>query len=359
MMFGSVVKTYRVIRHSCIKIVPRQPFSAKSNNNPSHSSAIKHVEEANNKSESVTAASTIKDTALSKINNLASQATQLAKSKATNAVTHASNTIRTSLHNTKVNAKIKTEQYAWEAHRSLNKARTEMETKIKNKANQTKEQIQQSVKEELSKRMPQFIGGGNSVQASQTKSSATAAQTEPATALKNSIPNDKIKQSSMMPSSISSLLPSKENILSSATTAALSNAATETLNRTTSNLSTQFTSTIHKAFKWLWWWGLAAVGVYGISTTLTKEGVALLKDVVVGGTASTSSDEKKSSSLSSTSSSVPKDDKVMQAAAVVVESDYVNDGFEVVAENSSSKQQDPPNQERWSSWLSSWRKGSK
>ena len=358
MMFGSVVKTSRVIRHSCIKIAPRQPFSAKSNNSSSHSSAIKHVEEANNKSESVTAASTIKDTALSKINNLASQATQLAKSKATNAVTHASNTIRTSLHNTKVNAKIKTEQYAWEAHRSLNKARTEMGTKIKNKANQTREQIQQSVKEELSKRMPQFGGSksSNSVQA-QTKSSATAAQTEP-TILKNSIPSDKPKQSSM-PSSISSLLPSKETILSSATTTALSNAATETLNRTTSNLSTQFTSTIHKAFKWLWWWGLAAVGVYGISTTLTKEGVALLKDVVVGGTASTSSDEKKSPSLSSTSSSVSKDDEVIQAAAVVVESDYVNDGFEVASENSGNKQQDPPNQERWSSWLSSWRKGSK
>ena len=101
------------------------------------------------------------------------------------------------------------------------------------------------------------------------------------------------------------------------------------------------------------------MGVYGISTTLTKEGVALLKDVVVGGTATTSSDEKKSSSLSSTLRSVSKDDEVVQAAAVVVESDYVNDGFEVISENSSNKQQDPPNQERWSSWLSSWRKGSK
>ena len=349
MMFGggsATAKTSRVIRHSCIKIVPRrQPFSTKSNNSSSHSSAIQQVEAANKKSDSLTVASAIKDTALSKINNIASQATQLAKSKATNAVTHASNTIRTSLHNTKVNAKIKTEQYAWEAHRSLNKARTEMETKIKNKANQTREQIQHSVKEELSKRMPQFIGGGsknsNSVQA-QTKSSATAAQIEP-TILKNSIPSDKTKQSSI-PSSISSLLPSKETILSSATTTALSNTATETLNRTTSNLSTQFTSTIHKAFKWLWWWGLAAVGVYGISTTLTKEGVALLKDVVVGGT--TSSGEKKSSSLLSTLSSVSKDDEV-------------NDGFEVVSESSSNKQQDPPNQERWSSWLSSWRKGSK
>lgn len=102
------------------------------------------------------------------------------------------------------------------------------------------------------------------------------------------------------------------------------------------------------------------MGVYGISTTLTKEGVALLKDVVVGGgTASTSSDEKKSSSLSLALRSVPKDDEVIQAAAVVVESDYVNDGFELVSENSSNKQQDPPNQKRWSSWLSSWRKGSK
>lgn len=32
------------------------------------------------------------------------------------------------------------------------------------------------------------------------------------------------------------------------------------------------------AIRWLWWWGLAAVGVYGISTTATKEGMRMLKE---------------------------------------------------------------------------------
>mmetsp|Transcript_6720 Transcript_6720/g.16547 ORF Transcript_6720/g.16547 Transcript_6720/m.16547 type:complete len:314 (-) Transcript_6720:357-1298(-) len=38
--------------------------------------------------------------------------------------------------------------------------------------------------------------------------------------------------------------------------------------------------TVGKATRWFWWWGLAAVGVYGMSTTLTKEGMQMIKEVV-------------------------------------------------------------------------------
>ena len=33
------------------------------------------------------------------------------------------------------------------------------------------------------------------------------------------------------------------------------------------------------AIRWLWWWGLAAVGVYGICTTATKEGMRMLGEM--------------------------------------------------------------------------------
>jgi hypothetical protein len=49
-----------------------------------------------------------------------------------------------------------------------------------------------------------------------------------------------------------------------------------------------------KTMRWLWWWGLAAVGIYGISTTLTKEGIHMLKEFIT-----TSSNEKLTTSSSS------------------------------------------------------------
>lgn len=67
----------------------------------------------------------------------------------------------------------------------------------------------------------------------------------------------------------------------------VANFATRVLSETTAQAASNMTSTVKegasKATRWLWWWGLAAVGVYGMSTTLTKEGVQLLKDLVGGG----------------------------------------------------------------------------
>eukprot|EP00984_Skeletonema_dohrnii_P007597 scaffold2773_cov119-Skeletonema_dohrnii-CCMP3373.AAC.11 len=377
-----------IIRRSCQIIVdrppPRRQFSNKSS---SHSSAIEQVEAANTKKSSSSESSSstaiaAKDALVSKLTNFTTQATQLAKTKANDAVSNAS----ASFHNTKVNAKVKSEQYAWEAHRSINKATKEMETKIKSKAMDTKDKMKQSVeeatlstkeriKDEVSKRMEHFklpstlFGGGsngNSATASSsgggaqavTKSASTSSQQAvESTTLKDAIPtntnNNKIPSSQSKLSKLSSLLPNKETLLSSATSSLL----TKTVSNTTSNLSTQLQATIHKTFKWLWWWGLAAVGVYGISTTLTKEGVKAIKDLVGG---VSGDDDKSSSSLTSSTVSKGSSGITQDAnAAVVVESDYVNGGFEVIEGDNTSKSNDDDKRTNggYLSWLSSWRRG--
>eukprot|EP00986_Skeletonema_menzelii_P009971 scaffold4675_cov126-Skeletonema_menzelii.AAC.2 len=272
-----------------------------------------------------------------------------------------------------------------------------METKIKSKAMDAKDEMKHKVmetkytmkqsvqdatlstkeriKDEFSKRMDHFkipktfFGGSsnsNSNSASASSSSGGVAQTVlksestqkavESTTLKEGTPatngNNEIPSSQSKVSMLSSLLPNKERIFSSATTSLL----TKTVSDTTSNLSTQLQNTVHKTFKWLWWWGLAAVGVYGISTTLTKEGVKALKDLV--GNAATISDDKSSSSLTSSgvskgSSGTIEDSK----SAVVVENDYVNGGFEVIAaDNASKSDTDKSANGGWfSSWGRSWR----
>jgi len=378
-----------IIHRSCRIIVDRPPRRRQfSNKSSSHSSAIEQVEAANTKKSSSSDSSSstavaAKDALVSKLTNFTTQATQLAKTKANDAVTNASDSIRASLHNTKVNAKVKSEQYAWEAHRSINKVTKEMETKIKSKAMDTKDKMKQSVeeatlstkeriKDEVSKRMEHFklpstlFGGGSKGNFASPSSGGGVAQSASTTSqqavesitLKESIPTNtttnKIPSSQSKLSKLSSLLPNKETILSSATSSLL----TKTVSNTTSNLSTQLQATIHKTFKWLWWWGLAAVGVYGMSTTLTKEGVKAIKDLVGGGV--DGGDDKSSSSLTSSSVSKGSSGTTQDAnAAVVVESDYVNGGFEVIEGNNTSKSNDDDKRANggYLSWLSSWRRG--
>jgi len=382
-----------IIHRSCRIIVDRPPRRRQfSNKSSSHSSAIEQVEAANTKKSSSSDSSSstavaAKDALVSKLTNFTTQATQLAKTKANDAVTNASDSIRASLHNTKVNAKVKSEQYAWEAHRSINKVTKEMETKIKSKAMDTKDKMKQSVeeatlstkeriKDEVSKRMEHFklpstlfgggskgnfaspSSGGGGAQTLTKSASTTSQQAVESRTLKESIPtnttNNKIPSSQSKLSKLSSLLPNKETILSSATSSLL----TKTVSNTTSNLSNQLQATIHKTFKWLWWWGLAAVGVYGMSTTLTKEGVKAIKDLVGGGV--DGGDDKSSSSLTSSSVSKGSNGATQDAsAAVVVETDYVNGGFEVIEGNNTSKSNDDDKRANggYLSWLSSWRRG--
>eukprot|EP00573_Skeletonema_grethae_P003719 CAMPEP_0201695236 /NCGR_PEP_ID=MMETSP0578-20130828/7261_1 /ASSEMBLY_ACC=CAM_ASM_000663 /TAXON_ID=267565 /ORGANISM="Skeletonema grethea, Strain CCMP 1804" /LENGTH=408 /DNA_ID=CAMNT_0048181053 /DNA_START=170 /DNA_END=1396 /DNA_ORIENTATION=- len=392
-----------IIRRVCRQTQRRQLSNEKSS---SQSSAMEQVDTANktksspSESSSSTTAAAAKDMLVSKLTNFTTQATQLAKAKANSAVTNASDSIRASLHNTTVTAKAKSEQYAWEAHRSINKVTKEMEMKIKskamdtkdmmtNKAMDTKDKMTQSlqdatlstkerIKDQFSKKLDEFkipktfFGGGsnrisssNGVGGAQTipKSVSAPSTSQPAvesTTLKEAIPtinntNKNIPSSQSKLSKLSSLLPNKETIISSATTSVLTN----TVSDTTSNLSTQLQATVHKTFKWLWWWGLAAVGVYGISTTLTQEGVKALKDLVGG---SGSGEDKKSSS-SLTLSGVTKGSSsgaiIEDGNSVVVESDYVNGGFEVIPEDNPSNSDDDKraNGGYFLSWLSSWRRG--
>ena len=96
------------------------------------------------------------------------------------------------------------------------------------------------------------------------------------------------------------------------------------------------------------------MGVYGVSTTLTKEGVKALKVLV--GSASTRSDGKESSSsLISSGESNERSEAIEDAnAAVIVESDYVNDGFEVMTAEETGKSDTDKSAN--GGWFSSWRR---
>ena len=138
---GSGRASKTIIRCSYRIIVDRPPQGRQySTKKSSLHSSHEQVETANKKISPISSESSsssavaAKDILVSKLTDFTTQATQLAKSKANDAVTNASDSIRASLHNTTVNAKIKSEQYAWEAHRSINKVTKEVETKIKGKA---------------------------------------------------------------------------------------------------------------------------------------------------------------------------------------------------------------------------------
>jgi hypothetical protein len=90
----------------------------------------------------------------------------------------------------------------------------------------------------------------------------------------------------------------KESITQSTSRAtdAAAKVLTETTTQVASNVTTQVQEGVHKASRWLWWWGLAAVGVYGMSTTLTKEGVATLKEMITSSPASRKEDRDDGSS---------------------------------------------------------------
>ena len=168
----------------------------------------------------------------------------------------------------KVNAKKAGERYAWEAHRSISKFGENIKQSTKDTAKKTGDHIKQNLlettqatksrlKSELSKRIP-FATKKNQVPAETTTTIESTKKVD--------IPSKKILDS----------LPSKDQLLQSAT-----QVATETASRTASNVTTQVSEGVNKATRWLWWWGLAAVGVYACTTTLTKEGVQIMKDILL------------------------------------------------------------------------------
>ena len=74
---------------------------------------------------------------------------------------------------------------------------------------------------------------------------------------------------------VANQLPAKQKVIDSASTI-----ASETVRRTKSSAASQVNDAISNATRWFWWWSLAAIGVYGVSTTLTKEGVSALKEAL-------------------------------------------------------------------------------
>ena len=241
------------------------------------------------------------------------------------------NSLTASLARAKVNAKQTGEQYAWEAHRNITKMGEDVKQTAKVTAKKTGERMKESItevsqstasklKDRIASRIPKMpkweahrnmtkMGEDIKQTAKLTvkktgesmKESITEVSQSTASKLKDRIASripkmpklpfisnsksesiqstpKQLNQSSNTSSirnSLSSSLPTKEALLKSATYI-----ATETASKTASNVTTQVSESVNKATRWLWWWGLAAVGVYGMSTTLTKEGVLMFKEMI-------------------------------------------------------------------------------
>ena len=234
-------------------------------------------------SHSLTGNNVSKPTALISATRVVSQATQAATSAVTTAAaTKASNTInkaadrvsesvRRSLTNAKITAKDTGQQLSRNVRRSMDNIGHQMKASagkwagdMTHKASSRISEATRSAKERLSQSIPQwpkfpklsFMG----------KSSSSSDSFSSGALTKNA------KQSLTSTSNAS-------NVAAIVATKAASNTASRAMN--------QVQETIQKASRWLWWWGLAAVGVYGISTTLTKEGMQVLKEVLSSSKTST------------------------------------------------------------------------
>lgn len=95
----------------------------------------------------------------------------------------------------------------------------------------------------------------------------------------------KLTDASAISKEASQTITQSSKTLTQSTNAAnlASKVLTESTARAASNMTSQVQQSVQKTSRWLWWWGLAAVGVYGMSTTLTKEGVGVLKNLISGG----------------------------------------------------------------------------
>jgi len=211
------------------------------------------------------AASETASRAAEKAARAATETTEAVAARAKTAAAKAAADVRRSMTNAKISAKKKGEQYAWEAHRSAARMGENAKRSAGRSARKSGERIRGSMSEatrsarervagEISRRMPKMPEMPRLPFANESASAAS--ESAPGKAL-------------------SDALPGREALLKSA-----SAIASETITKTTANVTSQVQETVGKTTRWLWWWGLAAVGVYGVSTTLTKEGVQLLKDMV-------------------------------------------------------------------------------
>ena len=228
-------------------------------------------------------ASDVVSKATKKATQAASEATDVATTKAKTAATKATNNLRHSITNAKIDAKKAGEQYAWDAHRSISKMGENMKQSAKVATKKTSEHMKETIsnvsqsatnrlRDEISQRIriPEIpkLSFVKKKKQPEAISTPTSSSTPKSTTV--DIPSCESKK--VIPNNYS--LPSKEQLVQSATYI-----ATETATKTAANVTTQVSEGVHKATRWFWWWSLAAVGVYGISTTLTKEGVQMIKDM--------------------------------------------------------------------------------
>ncbi|KAL9185700.1 hypothetical protein ACHAXT_003477 [Thalassiosira profunda] len=232
------------------------------------------------------------------------EAAEAAAKKAKVAATKATNDMRHSMTNVKRDAKQKGEQYAWEAHRTIHRVGEDVKqsakaaaSKASKKVNHSLSDISQSaanrLKKEVAKRMPKM-------------------PTMPKLPFSRSQLHWTTKEATER---ISRAMPSKET--RKALVESASNIATETVTKTASNVTTQVQEGANKAMRWLWWWGLAAVGVYGVSTTLTREGVQAVKDMF---------GSKKSSGSDSTPAVADSVNSTMESPTAEANDDIANRG---------------------------------
>jgi hypothetical protein len=184
--------------------------------------------------------------------------------------------------------------------KSLNHVKQTAVINLQNTTNSLKESIVNAAEtktERIKNDSSQYIANARQTMndlGKKAKTSAAVNIKNTKNSMKESISNaaqsskERIKKeiSAWMPFKKSILPESKVDIVQStmSKSASAANLATKVIAETTTqaaiNMSSQVKESVSNATRWLWWWGLAAVGVYGISTTLTKEGVQVLKDMV-------------------------------------------------------------------------------
>ena len=228
-------------------------------------------------------ASDVVSKATKKATQAASEATDVATTKAKTAATKATNNLRHSITNAKIDAKKAGEQYAWDAHRSISKMGENMKQSAKVATKKTSEHMKETIsnvsqsatnrlRDEISQRIRIPEIPKLSFVKKKKQPEAISTPTSSSTPKSTTVDAPSCESKKVIPNNYS--LPSKEQLLQSATYI-----ATEAATKTAANVTTQVSQGVHKATRWFWWWSLAAVGVYGISTTLTKEGVQMIKDM--------------------------------------------------------------------------------
>lgn len=301
--------------------------STNSNNNSNASSS----KETANQTNTITQT----DHLASKTNQFLNTLQQNAQKSLSQATATLTTKARQSLTHAKLSAKERGEQIAWEARRKIQRnidgQKEKAETFVKRTGEKTKEKAKEGFREgaERSKvflrgtwggvmekfpyvlprfskyatkdvpRLPESSSGSGSETATATEritksldngvsgSNSSSSRTDKGMATKffdsakSMLPSiSSSKSKATKPQSLSNLSQPQQHMTEKAKNLTKSILTSETTTAFAGNIFSKFQDSVHKTTRWLWWWGLAAVGVYGITTTLTKEGMSILKEPV-------------------------------------------------------------------------------